>query len=163
MQLLRTSNQDEQFVALTRQLDDELRQRYGELQDLYTPHNRLDCIDTALLGVVEGQAVACGCFKWLDGQRAEVKRMFVHPQWRRRGYSEQLLRALESWERNNCCWKPAAGSPKPSPCIRSWASRRSTAMAPMSRWEIVSAWPNPWPSDQVVLRMTRQGLPTATL
>ena len=97
MQLLRTSNQDEQFVALTRQHDDELRQRYGELQDLYTPHNRLDCIDTALLGVVEGQAVACGCFKWLDGQRAEVKRMFVHPQWRRRGYSEQLLRALESW------------------------------------------------------------------
>src|SRR5574344_147768 len=97
MQLLRTSNQDEQFVALTRQLDDELRQRYGELQDLYTPHNRLDCIDTALLGVVEGQAVACGCFKWLDGQRAEVKRMFVHPQWRRRGYSEQLLRAPESW------------------------------------------------------------------
>ena len=50
MQLLRTSNQDEQFVALTRQLDDELRQRYGELQDLYAPHNRLDCIDTALLG-----------------------------------------------------------------------------------------------------------------
>ena len=53
MQLLRTSNQDEQFVALTRQLDDELRQRYGELQDLYTPHNRLDCIDTALLGVAD--------------------------------------------------------------------------------------------------------------
>lgn len=99
MQLLRTSNQDEQFVALTRQLDDELRQRYGELQDLYAPHNRLDRIDTALLGVAEGQAVACGCFKRLDAQRAEVKRMFVHPQWRRRGYSEQLLRALEAWAR----------------------------------------------------------------
>ena len=99
MQLLRTSNQDEQFVALTRQLDDELRQRYGELQDLYTPHNRLDCIDTALLGVVDGQAVACGCFKRLDAQHAEVKRMFVHPQWRRRGYSAQLLRALEGWAR----------------------------------------------------------------
>ena len=55
MQLLRTSNQDEQFVALTRQLDDELRQRYGELQDLYTPHNRLDCIDTALLGWWRGR------------------------------------------------------------------------------------------------------------
>jgi GNAT superfamily N-acetyltransferase len=99
MQLLRTSNQDEQFVALTRQLDDELRQRYGELQDLYAPHNRLDRIDTALLGVAEGQPVACGCFKRLDAQRAEVKRMFVHPQWRRRGYSEQLLRALEAWAR----------------------------------------------------------------
>ena len=99
MQLLRTSNQDEQFVALPRQLDDELRQRYGELQDLYAPHNRLDRIDTALLGVAEGQPVACGCFKRLDAQRAEVKRMFVHPQWRRRGYSEQLLRALEAWAR----------------------------------------------------------------
>ena len=99
MQLLRTSNQDEQFVALTRQLDDELRQRYGELQDLYAPHNRLDRIDTALLGVAEGQAVACGCFKRLDAQRAEVKRMFVHTQWRRRGYSEQLLRAIEAWAR----------------------------------------------------------------
>ena len=52
MQLVRTTNQDEPFVALTRQLDTELRQRYGQQQDLYTPHNRLDLIDTALLGVV---------------------------------------------------------------------------------------------------------------
>ena len=55
MQLVRTTNQDEQFVALTRQLDAELRQRYGQQQDLYTPHNRLDLIDTALLGVVDDQ------------------------------------------------------------------------------------------------------------
>lgn len=55
MQLVRTTNQDEQFIALTRQLDAELRQRYGQQQDIYTPHNRLDCIDTALLGVVDGQ------------------------------------------------------------------------------------------------------------
>lgn len=99
MQLVRTTNQDEQFVALTRQLDAELRQRYGQQQDLYTPHNRLDLIDTALLGVVDDQAVACGCFKWLDPQSAEVKRMFVHPEWRRRGYSTQLLIALEAWAR----------------------------------------------------------------
>ena len=58
MQLVKTTNQDEQFVALTRQLDAELRQRYGQQQDLYTPHNRLDLIDTALLGVVDGQG--CG-------------------------------------------------------------------------------------------------------
>lgn len=45
------------------------------------------------------RAVACGCFKWLDTQSAELKRMFVHPQWRRRGYSEKLLRALEAWAR----------------------------------------------------------------
>ena len=99
MQLVITTNQDEQFVALTRQLDAELRQRYGQQQDLYTPHNRLDLIDTALLGVVDGQAVACGCFKWLDPQIAEVKRMYVHPEWRRRGYSTQLLIALEAWAR----------------------------------------------------------------
>ena len=99
MQLVRTTNQDEPFVALTRQLDTELRQRYGQQQDLYTPHNRLDLIDTALLGVVDGQAVACGCFKWLDPQSAEVKRMYVHPEWRRRGYSTQLLIALEAWAR----------------------------------------------------------------
>ena len=99
MQLVRTTNQDEQFVALTRQLDAELRQRYGQQQDFYAPHNRLDPIDTALLGVVDGQAVACGCFKRLDAQSAEVKRMFVHPEWRRRGYSTQLLTALEAWAR----------------------------------------------------------------
>ena len=99
MQLVKTTNQDEQFVALARQLDAELRQRYGQQQDLYTPHNRLDLIDTALLGVVDGQAVACGCFKWLDPQSAEVKRMYVHPEWRRRGYSTQLLIALEAWAR----------------------------------------------------------------
>lgn len=97
LQLFRTTNQDARFIALTRQLDSDLQLRYGQQQEAYATHNRLDLLATALIGIVDGQAVACGCFKSLDAQTAEIKRMYVHPDWRRRGLSEQLLAALELW------------------------------------------------------------------
>lgn len=97
MQLVRTTNQDPRFTDLTRQLDADLQQRYGQQQEAYATHNRLALLETALIGIVDGQAVACGCFKPLDTQTAEIKRMYVRPEWRRRGFSEQLLVALELW------------------------------------------------------------------
>ena len=56
-------------------------------------------VSTAVIGMVDGQAAACGCFKPLDTHSAEIKRMYVRPEWRRRGFSEQLLVALELWAR----------------------------------------------------------------
>lgn len=99
MQLLRTTNQDPRFTALTRQLDADLQERYGQQQEAYAAYNRLALLETAVIGMVDGQAVACGCFKPLDTHSAEIKRMYVRPEWRRRGFSEQLLVALELWAR----------------------------------------------------------------
>lgn len=49
------------------------------------PHGRL------LLGYVEDQAMGIACFKLLTNKICEVKRMYVHPQARKRGLGRALL------------------------------------------------------------------------
>jgi GNAT superfamily N-acetyltransferase len=49
-----------------------------------------------LLGRHQGELVACGAVRRLDGGVAEVKRMYVRPAARRRGFSRRLLEELES-------------------------------------------------------------------
>ncbi|HEV7703278.1 MAG TPA: GNAT family N-acetyltransferase [Gemmatimonadaceae bacterium] len=48
-----------------------------------------------IVGRVENEAVACGGFRPLEPGIAEIKRMFVAPEHRGRGYSKAILTALE--------------------------------------------------------------------
>lgn len=43
----------------------------------------------------EGKAVGCGSFRPVDKDMAEIKQLFVQPQFRRRGLSQKLLHWLE--------------------------------------------------------------------
>jgi GNAT superfamily N-acetyltransferase len=51
-------------------------------------------IGVFLVGAVEGADVACGGLRFLAEGVGEVKRMYVDPAHRGRGYSRVLLRAL---------------------------------------------------------------------
>lgn len=77
-------------------LDAELTLRYpGE------PTNGIDAEDfeatggVFLIGYLGTEAVACGAFRPTDGA-AEVKRMFVAPAYRGRGFARDILRGLEA-------------------------------------------------------------------
>lgn len=48
-----------------------------------------------LVCVVDGRAVACGAVRSVDGQTAEITRMYVRPAYRGRGIARHLLTALE--------------------------------------------------------------------
>lgn len=48
-----------------------------------------------IVGRVESEAVACGAFRPLEPGVAEIKRMFVAPEHRGRGYSREILKSLE--------------------------------------------------------------------
>jgi len=48
-----------------------------------------------LLAVSDGEPVACGGVQRLDDRTAEIKRMWVHPDWRGAGLGGRILRALE--------------------------------------------------------------------
>ena len=48
-----------------------------------------------LVGEVDGQAVAIGGIVPITDNRAELKRMRVHPAYQRRGFGEAILHALE--------------------------------------------------------------------
>lgn len=97
MKIIRTTNSHPDFRHLTAKLDAELHTRYGSAQDSYDQHNVIEPIDTAIIGYVDDQPVACGCFKILNASTVEIKRMFVVPQQRRKGFAVELLDALEEW------------------------------------------------------------------
>jgi GNAT superfamily N-acetyltransferase len=95
VKLARTTSRDPDFIALRDRLDAELRERYGDLQDLYAPHNVFVC-ETVIVGYLDGVPVACGCFKAYDGA-AELKRMYVAPQRRGARLGREIVAALEAW------------------------------------------------------------------
>ena len=97
MDIVRTGSAHGDFLRLTAELDAELRRRYRAAQDGYDRHNVIAPLDTAVVGYVDGEPAACGCFKVVAGGAVEMKRMFVSAGRRRNGYGREILRALESW------------------------------------------------------------------
>lgn len=93
----RTTTDDVDFKLLVKALDNELWNELKEDQATYDPHNKVPGIDTALVLYQNGLPAACGCFKHYDTDTVEIKRMFVQKNQRGRGFSKQLLNALEKW------------------------------------------------------------------
>ncbi len=49
-----------------------------------------------LVATVDGRAVGCGAFRRLDTKVAEIKRMYVEPEYRGRGIARAVLARLEA-------------------------------------------------------------------
>ena len=85
-------------AELIRVLSEELAQRYDYVDDGsgdFKPEDALVPRSAFVLGWVAGRAVACGAFRPLEGDVAEIKRMFVLPECRGLGYSKAVLTELE--------------------------------------------------------------------
>ena len=84
------------FAMLAQKLDDYYFEVVGAVQEKYAecnkPHN------FACLAVVyeDGQPIGCGCWKAVDPVTAELKRMYVLPEYRRKGVASGLIAALEA-------------------------------------------------------------------
>jgi DNA-binding MarR family transcriptional regulator len=83
-------------VALTSYYDELARRFPGgfgpgeEALDAFRPPG-----GEMLLAVSDGEPVACGGLQRLDERAAEIKRMWVHADWRGAGLGGRMLRALE--------------------------------------------------------------------
>ena len=95
----RTTSDDPGFRTLVAALDDELWQRYPDVQAEYAPHNAVDHIATVVVVVDGSRPIGCGCFKPRAPGTVELKRMFVMPEVRGRGVARQIVEALEQWAR----------------------------------------------------------------
>jgi GNAT superfamily N-acetyltransferase len=85
-------------VELVRALSQELALRYDFVDDGsgdFKPEDVLVPRSGFVLGRVNGRAVACGAFRPLEGDVCEIKRMFVAPDHRGRGYAGAVLAELE--------------------------------------------------------------------
>jgi len=95
--LKRTNSADSDFRFLVNQLDAELREMYADLMNTYDQHNVIELIDTVIIGYLNNQPGACGCFKPFDTGAVEIKRMFVAKDARGKGISKLILDGLENW------------------------------------------------------------------
>jgi putative acetyltransferase len=83
---------------LIRQLDEDLLRRYPALQQTHGLHPQ-DAIDpdfTFVIARIDSSAVGCGALRRIEPGICEIKRMFVLPDFRRRGIARRILEALES-------------------------------------------------------------------
>jgi GNAT superfamily N-acetyltransferase len=100
IELLRTSSSHHHFAQLVTQLDKELWERYPALYAEYAPLDKIaDNNNTVTIAYKNGQPVGCGCFKVIDRQTIEIKRMYVTPAYRSQGIAGALLAELENWAR----------------------------------------------------------------
>ena len=78
-------------------LDEDLQIRDGDAHPFYAQFNKIDKIRYVVVAYENGQAVGCGAIKEYEKGVAEVKRMFVKPEWRGRGIAKRILSELEGW------------------------------------------------------------------
>ncbi len=83
------------FLALVQQLDAYYFQVVGEVHRRYAKYNDPHLLNARMVAYQDGKAVGCGAWKQIDDQTAEVKRIFVAPDYRRQGVASALIGALE--------------------------------------------------------------------
>ncbi|WP_058303642.1 GNAT family N-acetyltransferase [Gorillibacterium timonense] len=96
IQWKQVSARDEDLHRLIAMLDHYLQQIYPPdeifLLDFSDPH--IEDV-TFLVAYLEETPVGCGAFKPLDHESAEIKRVFVDPEYRNRGIASGLIGELE--------------------------------------------------------------------
>lgn len=95
--LKRTNSDDTDFKNLVVLLDQDLKIRDGDDHAFYNQFNKTDLIKHVVVFYENDIAVGCGAFREKEKDTVEIKRMFVHPDFRKRGIASQVLAELEQW------------------------------------------------------------------
>ena len=95
--LKRTNSDDPDFISLVALLDKDLAIRDGEDHSFYNQFNKIDKIKHVVVFYENDIAVGCGAFREKESNSVEIKRMYVHPDHRKKGIASQVLAELERW------------------------------------------------------------------
>ncbi|MBK8623268.1 MAG: GNAT family N-acetyltransferase [Saprospiraceae bacterium] len=93
----RTNSDNADFQNLVSALDHYLAGVNGDANDFFVQFNKIDTIRHVVVLYYEDQAVACGAFKEYEPKVAEIKRMYVKPEFRGKGLGKQILNELTKW------------------------------------------------------------------
>ena len=89
------SARSQDFRALAAKLDAYYFTLVGDIQLQYAEPNRPENM-SALVVAYDGKVpIACGAWKAIDDSTAEIKRIFVEPQYRRKGVARAVIQTLE--------------------------------------------------------------------
>lgn len=97
MKIQRTDSSGRDFRDLVQLLDADLAVRNGEDQAFYNQFNNIDVIKNCIVIYVDETPAACGAFKKFADDTVEIKRMYTHPDFRKRGLATVIVKELEKW------------------------------------------------------------------
>jgi putative acetyltransferase len=96
MTIVAVSPSDDGAFAMMRELDAEISSLYPDFVIFGIDQAEFEKHGGYFVIAQQGdQTIGCGGFKPLDNSCAEIKRMFVRPEMRRRGWARRILRHLE--------------------------------------------------------------------
>lgn len=95
MELRFVSPKSVDYRMLAKKLDEYYFTLVGDIQNRYADVNRPENMDCLLVAYEGKTAVGCGAWKHVDEHTAEVKRIFVLPEHRRKGVASSIIRTLE--------------------------------------------------------------------
>lgn len=92
-----TDGTDKRFQALCMALDEYLNEIVGgeKQREQYMKYNLLDDIHDVILILDDDRAVGCGSFKRYTDEIAEIKRVFVHKDYRGKKYGCVIMQNIE--------------------------------------------------------------------
>ena len=97
MKLIRTDANNPDFMALIIPLNQELAIRDGKDHAFYSQFNKTENLKNSVVAYEGKQAIGCGAFKFFDSGVVEIKRMYTHPEGRKKGVASRTLEELEAW------------------------------------------------------------------
>ncbi len=97
MKLIRTNSDNQDFIQLVKMLDEYLAYVDGDDHAFYDQFNKIDALQHCIVIFEDENPVGCGAIKPYDKTSAELKRMFVIPEFRGKGYASKIVSELERW------------------------------------------------------------------
>ncbi|MBB6333084.1 GNAT superfamily N-acetyltransferase [Chryseobacterium sediminis] len=97
MHILRTDSTNTDFQKLVKSLDATLTEHNGENDDFFAQYNKIDTIKNCIVVYIDTIPAACGAFKPFSEDTVEIKRMFTHPEFRKKGLGSTIVKELENW------------------------------------------------------------------
>ena len=101
MESVITDERDERFIELTKELDNEYFQLYGDIVKKYEEYNDLKDSHIVALALNWDRPIACASFKLFDKDTIEIKRVYVKKRYRRKGIAYKLVKQLEKLARGS--------------------------------------------------------------
>ena len=95
--IIRTNSKNKDFQALVKLLDAELAIRDGDDHAFYHQFNGLENIKYAIIMYENDTAIGTGALKEFSKEAVEVKRMYVHTDYRGHNLASQIIKELENW------------------------------------------------------------------
>ena len=97
IKIIRTDSKNKDFQALVKLLDAELAIRDGDDHAFYHQFNGLENIKYAVTIYENDTAIGSGALKEFSNETVEVKRMYVHSDYRGRSLASKIINELENW------------------------------------------------------------------